>query len=625
MPLTVFRTLCLFALLVSMPVAARAAADDARVVAASAAAVQQLWSAELLVSDAATPPPDSAAWETVQLPDRWRDPARYETGVIGWYRFDVPAELAPRAGERSAAYLWRYNMVVEVWFNGELVAETGSFEEPVTRNWNRPLLVDLPRSAWRGAGNRLDVRLRAYPHYGALAPVFVGSRDELEGAWRLRSFLQNDLSLALLVLTLTLAGVGFALWIPRRDETVYLFFALASLAYSVFSVNLVIREVPMPGETWWWIANSAIDWWAVLLALFGFRLVGLVRPRLERTLLLYGVTATTVQAAVDLPTFAIVCNLFHLVSLLICGALLGLVVVHWYRTRRGDLMAFALGIAWIFLLACHDLLMNAVVKVEMWRYGFFLLNLGAPLVFLAMAWHLIRRYADALATAEIANASLGARIDEARRALAASYAEQRQLELAKAAGDERERIYRDLHDDVGARLLSLVYAAPDDASKSLARDALRQLRELVAHSGAEPSLASELAERLGSETEERARAAGLDCRRETMVGVDLELNAVEAWHVTRIVREAVSNALRHGEANALRFRFVVAADGAIDVRVADDGRGLDDASRAGRGLRNMRERARELGGTLEVTEGDAGGCEVRLRMGAQDVAAAAGG
>ena len=213
----------------------------------------------------------------------------------------------------------------------------------------------------------------------------------------------------------------------------------------------------------------------------------------------------------------------------------------------------------------------------------------------------------------------GARADLGR------YAEQRQLELAKAAGDERERIYRDLHDDVGARLLSLVYAAPDDASKSLARDALRQLRELVAHSGAEPSLASELAERLGSETEERARAAGLDCRRETMVGVDLELNAVEAWHVTRIVREAVSNALRHGEANALRFRFVVAADGAIDVRVADDGRGLDDASRAGRGLRNMRERARELGGTLEVTEGDAGGCEVRLRMGAQDVAAAAGG
>ena len=136
-----------------------------------------------------------------------------------------------------------------------------------------------------------------------------------------------------------------------------------------------------------------------------------------------------------------------------------LITRRWVQTRRQDLLAFALGIAWIFLLACHDLLMNAVVKVEMWRYGFFVLNLGAPLVFVAMAWHLMRRYADALADAERANASLEERVADARTELDASYAAQRRLELAKVAGDERERIYRDLHDDVGARLLSRVRGA----------------------------------------------------------------------------------------------------------------------------------------------------------------------
>lgn len=605
------RVLSLIALLA---LCGAASGETARVISAQGPAVHQLWSARLLVSDAARPPPESAAWETVELPDRWRDPARYERGLIGWYRLEVPAELAPAEGTRSSVYLWRYNMVAEIWFNGELLASTGRFEEPVTRNWNRPLLVDLPASSWRARGNVLDVRLRAYPHYGALAPVFVGPRQELEAAWRVRSFLQNDLSLGLLVLTLTLAGLGFALWVPRRDERLYLLFALSSLAYSVFSLNLVVRDVPIAGETWWWIANSAVDWWAVLLALFGFRLVGVRWPRVERALIAYGVVATVVQAAVDLPTFAIICNLFHLVSLLICGGLLGLLIRHWLRTRREDLLAFALGIAWIFLLASHDLLMNAVVKVEMWRYGFFLLNLGAPLVFVAMAWHLIRRYADALADAEIANESLEARVDEARSELDSSYAERRRLELAKAAGEERERIYRDLHDDVGARLLSLVYAAPDESSKRLARDALRELRDLVAHTGAEACLASELAERLGSEVEERTHAAGVECRCETTLARDAELGAVEAWHLTRIVREAVSNALRHARAERLHFRFRTGPEGALEITIVDDGTGLPEELAGGRGLRNMRERARELEGELVLEAGEGGGCSVSLRM-----------
>ena len=112
-------------------------------------------------------------------------------------------------------------------------------------------------------------------------PCSSADKASLEQAWRLRSFLQNDLSLGLFVLTVTLAGIGFAMWAPRRDEQLYLLFALASLAYSVFSLNLVVRDVPVEGETWWWIANAAIDWWAVLLVLFGIRLMGDRMPRIE--------------------------------------------------------------------------------------------------------------------------------------------------------------------------------------------------------------------------------------------------------------------------------------------------------------------------------------------------------
>ena len=128
----------------------------------------------------------------------------------------------------------------------------------------------------------LDVRLRAYPAYGFLAPVFVGPREVLEPAWRLRSFLQVDLSAALLALTLTLAAVGLALWLPRRSAREYLYFALSCLAYSAYSLNLVVRDVPVPGETWWWLVHASMDWWAIGLVFFGLRLMGERHPRSER-------------------------------------------------------------------------------------------------------------------------------------------------------------------------------------------------------------------------------------------------------------------------------------------------------------------------------------------------------
>ena len=100
----------------------------------------ELWSAQFLRSDAETPPSATAPWRNVELPDRWRDPERYEQGVIGWYRFALPDDIVPTRERLAAAYLWRFNMTVEVWFNGVFVASTGQFEEPVSRNWNRPAL-----------------------------------------------------------------------------------------------------------------------------------------------------------------------------------------------------------------------------------------------------------------------------------------------------------------------------------------------------------------------------------------------------------------------------------------------------------------------------------------------------
>ena len=81
----------------------------------------------------------------------------------------------------------------------------------------------------------------------------------------------------------------------------------------------------------------------------------------------------------------------------------------------------------------------------------------------------------------------------------------------------------------------------------------------------------------------------------------------------RLVQEALSNAFKHAEPTRIRIALRRAGE-ALLAEVEDDGRGFDvEASRVGLGLKGLRERARALGGVLELLSGE-GGTTVRMRL-----------
>jgi signal transduction histidine kinase len=81
----------------------------------------------------------------------------------------------------------------------------------------------------------------------------------------------------------------------------------------------------------------------------------------------------------------------------------------------------------------------------------------------------------------------------------------------------------------------------------------------------------------------------------------------------RIVLEAVTNTVRHAQASACRVRLA-AVEGALEITVDDDGRGLPAALAAGVGLASLRERAAELGGSCMIENAPAGGARVSARL-----------
>ncbi len=83
--------------------------------------------------------------------------------------------------------------------------------------------------------------------------------------------------------------------------------------------------------------------------------------------------------------------------------------------------------------------------------------------------------------------------------------------------------------------------------------------------------------------------------------------------VLAVLREALSNVARHAQATTVDVR-VVAASGEFRIEVVDDGVGADDALRTGNGLRNLSERAQDLGGTCALVRGPAGGSILEWRI-----------
>lgn len=93
-----------------------------------------------------------------------------------------------------------------------------------------------------------------------------------------------------------------------------------------------------------------------------------------------------------------------------------------------------------------------------------------------------------------------------------------------------------------------------------------------------------------------------------------------SMHCYRIVQEALTNVARHADARHVRVNVVGRPDG-FELHLEDDGRGIcaDTTTRAGIGLIGMKERAREVGGSLEITAADTGGTLISLQVPLQDL------
>jgi len=196
--------------------------------------------------------------------------------------------------------------------------------------------------------------------------------------------------------------------------------------------------------------------------------------------------------------------------------------------------------------------------------------------------------------------------------------------LVNAREEERRRLRRDLHDGLGPALASqglklaaakqLLQHSPASVEPLLnevlaqTQETVNDVRRLVY--GLRPPALDErgLAEAIRDYVTQSANS-GLQVSVGELPAALPALPAAVEVAAYRIALEALTNVIRHAKARNCAIQFLGNSQ-ELRIEITDDGVGLPPELRAGVGLRSMRERAEELGGTLKVHAGPQGGARV---------------
>ncbi len=579
-------------------------------------APQYLFLSAMAVESPATSPAELPAqgWQTVKL--RGSIPHSKVRPSSGWFRITIHADAVP--DELWAVYFARPFSNLAVFVNGTPVGTSGPMTRPIPM-FRQPLIFKFPGSLIRPGANSVVVRSLEAAFLSQLDVAVIGPVAQIEPAYDFEFALSVTYKRIAVVVLCVLGAVFAALSLIRRREIGYAWFALALFGWATHIGNSLVPRAPlMPEILWIFIGSIAMGVFAIATAMFVNHHTQQRQPRIERAMLSFGVAGAAFQI-LDGLFFKLPLSFFvplvWLPGLLLVALNSLLQLLRALKRHPGFDIYVLLAGAWLLLVVgMRDMLIETGVLT--WGPMYMPYTVGFTLS--AISAVLLNRFVRAFDAAERARDELDERVRAKSAELETSLVRMKDLERERALGEERQRILQDMHDGLGSHLVqALAIATSRDALRPLEeslRSCLDELRLMV--DSLEPAN-GDLASVLGSL---RPRIS----RRLTLAGVkinwqvgdlpaDPDLGPRKVLDVTRVLQEALTNAIKHSGCDAIAVHTGVdAASGRIEISVTDNGRGMQ-IDGTGHGISSMRRRTAALGGELTF-EDAAPGTRVTLRL-----------
>ena len=568
--------------------------------------------------------PVSAAVRVVGLPDDWASSRPASAGPV-WYRINFLAnEPKGRAGaDLLAVYVERVCTNLEVFVNGQLVLSGGRMTGMVTHNCNHPQLASLPAALIKPGLNTLDIKVAGVPmshvasrqRSGGISALEVGTFQSLAPRHSRQTALQVGIPQGVSATLMLMGGFMFVMgWMNRRESHLAYFGAL-SFGWALIESRLWLRELPIGTEVAEFLLAAMLPFITQAAVQFLLR-YGRLRERwidfclplqcglMPVTLVLGGPPLLNSIARFWYALFAI--------QVLVAGA--WYLKREWPKNRRTFWVMSALLLIVTVAVLVEFIGLHAPLPPMLALTA----QTATPVIFMIVGLRLTQQHGRALQQSEETRVDLEARIAKASEEIERNFKQMSQLRVEQVTERERKRIAADLHDDLGAKLLTIVHTSESERISTLAREALEEMRLSVRGLTGKPVRLDDALADWRAEVVSRLGQAGIEGEW-SMPPDDLPqtLSSRAFVQTTRILRESVSNVIKHSAASLCSVRCNV-ADGDFQLVVQDNGNGipleLDGRLDRGHGMSSMKHRAKQLQGQCLVESGPGFGTVIRLTI-----------
>ena len=566
--------------------------------------------------DEIPPPLDEALWAYSALPDGQARPPLLRNEQtrdlsIRWYRFDVDTAAAPQTP-------WAVGIErvvggpVTVWGRSTATAHQWQLlhdnRSAWLTQWNRPILVNLPPE-WGPDSATLQVAVGIPTLSGinfGITPIRVGPATALKWWHRKAMFWRTTVPLLISVCALLLGWFSITLGRSITTQRSFYLFGFLTLVWAVRNLHYYVPppQTRLAYEWFWWLTNASLSWVMVLSQIFILRIGQLSWARTERLLLVFATTISVVTLPI-FPLLAEVLVLQHLLNVAVAVMVCGMTLWSAHRVGNAEFrwLAFTLLLGTVF--GVHDWLL---VSGRLMPDRLYLLPFGCLFLVVIFQNVLANQHIRTLRALGVANDQQQRLLEAQRLELDRQYQMLSAIASERAIADERKRLMRDMHDGLGASLLSSMAIvqsdpnAPEILVQSIS-DCMTELRSVI--DSLEPieedvgALLGKLRHRIGPSLE----------RNGTVVRWQVDelprlqwLNASHTLQLMRLLKEMFGNIIKHAQARHIDV-VAQARNGQLVLEIKDDGVGFDPQSNAasmGRGLQNMRTRSEALGATLEL-------------------------
>ncbi|UXH80513.1 sensor histidine kinase [Roseateles amylovorans] len=487
---------------------------------------------------------------------------------------------------------------MDIYLNGVWIAGLPKSDLEARYKWFRPLMAPLAQRLLRSEGpNILTIETTTWDAQVRVPPIYIGDVGSVAYVYELTNFIGSSLANASNVFCLLAGMFMLGAWLAsRRDGTVFAHAGATTVIWSVLFTLVLLPRVPVRYlDLWMWAQYACIGAVVTVLTLFIFAFIEQPLSRRGRRLLF----GTASAAALTYPWLGEAGRywldmlwlpsllLFHLYA---CSQL----VLHLARRRSraaASLLAQSL-LAQVFALHDHNVrlqLLQLDVGGEGWNLShllvtpMFLSHLSVPLLLFVVARILLGKFQANVARIRDANKILADTLQQRERELRISYNRQRDMENEVAAQGERDRIYRDLHDGIGSKLVTTLFSVRDrqinhEQLESRLLEALTDIREIISVSAPhEQRSIQEVLFTYCADLDEALSAADFQIEYELSEDGEVVLLGDQTKQLMRIVEESVANTVKYAGATRLQIRMQM-QEGLLVLAIDDNGQGAAHAA-----------------------------------------------